>query len=110
MNRAATGRVTNKKEIYGMKKTLLLAALIAFAGVSASSAGELLQSPRGKANQTQFVRAEARVLGGRADRSTILASPRHAGQQDTLRKEKSTSKATPTANREKSLGGRNSPK
>lgn len=90
-----------------MKYTLLLAALIALAGISAASAGESKESPR-KANQTQFVRAEARVLGGRADRSAILSSPRQAGQA-SLRKAKAVSEKTPPPAREKSLGGRNNP-
>lgn len=93
-----------------MKNTLLLAALIALAGVSTASAGEPLQSPRGKENQTKFVRAEARALGGRADRSVILASPRHAEQLASVRKIQTPSKATPTAQHRTILGGRNSPK
>lgn len=93
-----------------MKNTLLLAALIALAGVTTASAGEPLHSPRGKDTQVKYVRAEARVLGGRADRSRILASPRHAEQMASVRKAKSTSKPTPTAHRGTILGGRNSPK
>ncbi len=91
-----------------MKNTLLLAALIALAGISAASAGESKESPR-KANQTQFVRAEARVLGGRADRSMILVSPRQS-EQALLRKAKADSEKTPPSVRGKSLGGRNNPK
>lgn len=92
-----------------MKNTLLLAALIALAGVSTASAGEPLQSPRGKDNQAGFVRAEARVLGGRADRSRILVSPRQS-EQASLRKAKAASEKTPPSVRGKSLGGRNNPK
>lgn len=86
-----------------MKKMLLLAAgLLALTAVSTASAGERLQSPRAKDNQTPIVRAEARVLGGRADRSVILASPRQADQQYSNRKVKSPAGMK--------LGGRNSPK
>lgn len=102
---SGTGRTTNNKEDNTMKTTLLLAALIALAGVSTMSAGERLVSPRGKNDQKQFVRAEARVLGGRADRAVILASPQASPQ-----KAKAANEKTPVAVREKSLGGRNNPR
>ncbi len=91
-----------------MKNTLLLAALIALAGVTTASAGEPLQSPRGKENQTRYVRAEARALGGRADRSRILASPRQT-EQASLRKAKTVRDIMPSSMPGKSLGGRNNP-
>lgn len=92
-----------------MKPTLLLAAIVAFSAANAVSAGESLKSPRDKASRPQFVRAEARVLGGRADRARIVASPRHA-EQASLRKAKTVSERTPAAERGKSLGGRNNPR
>lgn len=104
MINSGAGRTTNNKEDNTMKSTLLLAALIAVAGMSTASAGERLAS-RGKDNQTQFVRAEARVLGGRADRAAILAST-----QASPLKAKAASERTLPAQRGKSLGGRNNPR
>ena len=75
-----------------MKSTLLIAAaLLSIGGTSTVVAGEPLHSPRAKDNQIRVVQAEARVLGGRADRSAIVvASPRHAEQLNSLRRVKST--------------------
>lgn len=78
-----------------MKNTLLIAAaLLTIGGTSAAIAGEPLQSPRAKDTQIRVVQTEARVaarvLGGRADRSTIIvATPRHADQLNAARKVKS---------------------
>ncbi len=88
-----------------MKPTLLLAAIVAFVAANAASAGESLQSSRDKANRPQFVRAEARALGGRGDRAVILAST-----QASPRKAKAAAEKTPRAQRGTNLGGRNNPK
>lgn len=93
-----------------MKTTLLLAAAFLAVATITTSAGKPLHSPRGKESQTKFVRAEARVLGGRGDRSRILAPPRHADQMASARKVQTPGKATPTAHRGMIIGGRNSPK
>lgn len=88
-----------------MKPTLLLAAIVAFTAVNAASAVESLQSSRDKANRQQFIRAEARALGGRADRAVIVPSARAS-----LQRAKAIGDKTPSAERGKSLGGRNNPR
>ena len=93
-----------------MKMTLLLTTLIAFAGISSVSADEALNSAGDKASQARFVRAEARVAGGRADRSRILVAARHAEAQPAQLKARKTAEGKSVQHRQKILGGRNAPK
>lgn len=98
------------KEQENMKIALLLAGLIASTAVSTALAGDPIYSSHIEKSQPKFVRAEARMLGGRADRSMILVSLGHREQTTSPRNTQTPSKAMPAVQRETTFGGRNSPR
>jgi len=57
-------------------KLLATTILLAVGAAGVAAASEPLMSPHDKANQDQVLHAQARALGGRGDRSTIVVSSR----------------------------------
>jgi hypothetical protein len=93
-----------------MKTALLLAALIAPTAISTALAGDSIYPSHIEKNQPKIVRAEARMLGGRADRSVILVSLGHREQTVSTRNTQTPSKVMPAVQPGITFGGRNSPR
>ena len=85
VNKAATGRATEKEN--AMKTTLFLAAaaLSMLTMVTSVSAGEPLYSPKGK-DLADSVRSSAGSSGDLLDRSIKLGTPKSREQAYSLRK------------------------